>query len=87
MAETPAGRCVLAFFKKKNGENFAAKLPETSVRPGDMVEIADMGFHRVVETVELIDRGPAYQAYSAAYPIHVALEVFRSHWRRYDGTL
>lgn len=87
MALSPAGRCVLVFMQKKNGEHFAAKLPEASVRPGDLVEVVEMGYHPVVETVELIDGGPAYRAYSDIFPIYVALGVFKPHWRRTNGTV
>lgn len=86
MEKVPAGRCVLAFCKKKNGDILAVKLPEGVVMAGDIVEVTGTGTFRVAEAVDMIDEGPAYQMYADKFPIHTALEVFRSHWRRCSGT-
>ena len=87
MEIVPAGRCILEFCKKKNGDILAVKLPEGAVSVGDIVDVTGTGVFRVVETAEMIDGGPAYKVFSDCFPIHTALEVFRSYWRRADGTI
>ena len=76
----------MAFCKKKNGDILAVKLPEGAVMANDIVDVTGTGTFRVAEVVDMTDGGPAYQMYADKFPIHTALEVFRSHWRRCSGT-
>ena len=77
----PADNCTLAF-AFRGGDTVITKLPVGQVKPGNRVDLVEGGDILIVETVDLIDGGPAYRLFAKAYPIYTANSVLEYTWRR-----